>query len=54
MELLEAYRDGDDDITASTTAGATVDSGTREVEIYVAGPTGTSSMKALLTNLFAI
>lgn len=52
--LREVYRDGDDDITASTTTGATVDTEILEVEVTVVGPTGTTSMKSLLSNINAI
>lgn len=52
--LREVYRDSDDDITASTTTGATVDTEILEVEVTVVGPTGTTSMKSLLSNINAI
>lgn len=46
------YRNGSDDIVASTTPGATVDTNLREIEVRVGGPTGTSSMQMILANLF--
>ena len=54
--LSEVYRDGSsgDDITASTTAGATVDADMVEVTVSVFGPTGTTSLTAILSNLYAI
>ena len=50
----DVYRDADDDVTASTTPGATVDPEILEVTVSVFGPSGTSSLTALLTNLHAI
>lgn len=50
----DVYRDADDDITASTTAGATVDNEVLGVTVSVFGPSGTSSLSAILTNLHAI
>lgn len=52
--LRDLYRDTDDDIVASTTAGASVDTNGREVEIFVSGPNGTTSLNAIITNMFAI
>lgn len=52
--VRELYRDTNDDITASTTSGAVVDPDAREIEVYVSGPTGTTSLQAILTNMFAI
>ncbi len=52
--LREVYRDGDDDITASTTSGASVDTEIVEVEVTVVGPSGTSSVTSLLSNIDAI
>lgn len=52
--LREVYRNASDDIVSSTTPGATVDDGALEATIYVASPTGTSSMQAILTNLHAL
>lgn len=49
----EVYRDGNDDITASTTPGATVDPDMREVEIAVFGPTGTTTLRAIIGNIFS-
>lgn len=54
FEFTAVYRDGNDDVTASTTPGATVDNDIREVEISVFGPNGTSSLTALISNLYAI
>lgn len=51
--VRDLYRDGTDDVTASTTSGATVDPDSREVEIFVASPLGTSSLHAILTNIHA-
>lgn len=52
--LREVYRDSDDDVTSSTTPGATVDTEILEVTIYVAGPNGTTSLTGLLANIHAI
>lgn len=43
-----------DDIVTSSLPGATVDDGSRKIEISVSGPHGTSTFEAILTNLFAI
>ncbi len=51
--LDEVYRDGDDDVTVSTTPGATVDPDTLEMTMSVGGPSGTTTLRALLTNLHA-
>ena len=47
------YRDADDDITSSTTPGATLDPDAKEIKVSVSGPYGTSSMRAILSNLQA-
>lgn len=54
FEFTAVYRDGNDDVTASTTPGATIDNDMLEVEVSVFGPTGTSSMTALISNIYAI
>ncbi len=52
--VRELYRDSDDDITASTTSGATIDDDARWVEVSVGGPNGTTTFSAVLANIFAI
>lgn len=52
--VRSVYRNASDDIVASTTAGASIDDGSREVQVFVAGPTGTTSLSAILTNIHAI
>lgn len=52
--LRDVYRDTNDDITASTTSGASVDSGMREVEVHVGGPNGTTTFVGILGNVFAL
>jgi type II secretory pathway pseudopilin PulG len=52
--VREVYRNGSDDIVASTTVGATVDDGSRLIEMSVAGPAGTTTMEAILANVRAI
>jgi len=52
--LRNVYRNGSDDIVASTTVGATIDDGVRSVEIYVSSPNGTTSLEAILANVHAI
>ena len=54
FKLSSVYRDGDDDITDSTTPGAVVDTEILEVTVSVFGPTGTTSLTAILSNIFAI
>jgi len=51
--IREVYRDGSDDFATSTTPGATVDPDMKEVHVYVQGPNGTTSMPALLANIYA-
>lgn len=53
FELRSLYRDSDGDVVASTTPGASSDSEGREVWISVGGPAGTSTVRAIITNLFA-
>lgn len=53
FHLRALYRDADNDVTASTTPGATVDNQGREVWIQVGTPVGTTTLKAILTNVFA-
>jgi type II secretory pathway pseudopilin PulG len=48
------YRDSDDDVVSSTTPGATIDTEILELTVFVDGPTGTTSVTALLSNLYAI
>lgn len=45
------YRDSNDDIVSSTTPGAVSDTNSREIRISVAGPTGTTSLSGILTNI---
>lgn len=52
--LQNVYRDGSDDITASTTAGATLDADTLHATVSVFGPTGTTSLEAIIANIHAI
>ncbi|MEK7639250.1 MAG: type II secretion system protein [Patescibacteria group bacterium] len=51
--LHDVYRNGSDDIVASTTAGSTGDDGAREVAVSVVSGNGTTTFRAILTNLFA-
>ena len=52
--LREVYRDGNDDIVASTTAGAVVDTGSKTVHMHVAWGSELVSLQTLLTNIFDI
>jgi type II secretory pathway pseudopilin PulG len=52
--LRAVYRDVNDDIVSASNPGATVDDGSREVEITVTGPSGTDTFEAVITNLYAI
>ncbi len=52
--LHQAYRNSDDDLVASTTAGASVDSGSRIVITNVEWAGNTVSLEALLANIFNI
>jgi type II secretory pathway pseudopilin PulG len=54
FKVRPVYRNASDDIVASTTAGATVDDGSRQIYMYVGGPAGTTTMQAIITNLYAI
>lgn len=48
------YRNASSDIVPSSTSGATVDAGSRQIDVSVAGPTGTTTLSAILSNLHAI
>lgn len=52
--LSAVYRNSNDDITSSTASGAIVDTEILEVRMSVFGPTGTTSLTALLSNIHAI
>lgn len=45
------YRNGSGNVVASTTAGASLDTDTKKVFIYVGDINGTTTINALLTNL---
>lgn len=51
FKLTPVYRDGDDDITSS---GGSIDPETLGVTVSVSSPTGTTSLTAILTNIYAI
>ena len=51
--LGAVYRNSNDDVVDSTTSGAVVDPNTRLVTVSVAGPTGTTSLQAVLANIHA-
>lgn len=50
--LREVYRDSDDDIVASTTVGASLDTGSRFVVMRVGWGSEEVSLQTLLTNIF--
>ncbi len=52
--VRNVYRNASDDIVSSTTPGARIDDGSRQFDIFVAGPSGTSTFQAILTNIFAL
>jgi type II secretory pathway pseudopilin PulG len=52
--VRNVYRNASDDIVSSTTPGATIDDGSRQFDMFVGGPSGTSTFQAVLTNIFAI
>ncbi len=52
--LSRVYRNSNDDITTSTASGSYVDPEILEVKISVFGPTGTSSLTGILSNLHNI
>jgi type II secretory pathway pseudopilin PulG len=52
--LRAVYRNGSDDIVSSTTVGAVVDDGSRQFDIFVSGPNGTTTFQAILSNIYAI
>ena len=54
FKLQSVYRNATDDIVASTAPGATIDSDSLELEMSVAGPNGTTTLEAILTNLYDI
>jgi type II secretory pathway pseudopilin PulG len=52
FKVEEVDRAGNDDIDLS--GGGTVDSGTRLVRVSVFGPSGTTTLEAVLTNIYAL
>lgn len=48
------YRNASSDIVPSSSTGATVDAGSRQIDVSVAGPTGTTTLSAILSNLHAL
>jgi type II secretory pathway pseudopilin PulG len=54
FKVRPVYRNASDDIVASTTVGATVDDGSRQIDMYVGGPAGTTTIQTIITNLYAI
>ena len=52
--VKSVYRNATSDIVASGAPGATLDDGSRQFDISVAGPTGTTTFSAILTNVHAI
>lgn len=52
--VRSVYRNATSDIVGSGAAGATLDNGTRQFDISVNGPTGTTTFYAILTNVHAI
>lgn len=53
FHVRELYRDGSDDIVASTTGLGTVDPEGYEIWVDVGSSSGTTTLKGILTNLFA-
>lgn len=53
FKLRALYRDSDGDVASSTTPGAAVDAESRELVIVVGSENGTSTLEAVITNLFA-
>jgi hypothetical protein len=55
VTVANAYRDGDDDLVASTAPGASIDADSRMVTVTVSWGSGESvTLTALLTNIFDI
>jgi len=52
--LREVYRDSDDDVVASTTAGASVDAGSRRAVVRVEWGGERVQLETILTNIFNI
>lgn len=52
--VRNVYRNASDDIVSSTTPGAVIDDGSRQFDIFVSGPNGTSTFQAILSNIYAI
>lgn len=52
--VRSVYRNATSDIVASGAPGATLDAGSRQFDISVNGPTGTTTFYAILTNIHAI
>lgn len=54
FRLVSVYRDGSDNVVASTTPGATIDNDARQIEISVGNSTGTTTIRSILMNFGAI
>jgi prepilin-type N-terminal cleavage/methylation domain-containing protein len=54
FRLLPLYRNNQGNIVSSTTSGATSDNNGRELYIYVADDSGTTTLRSLLMNFSAI
>lgn len=52
FEVRELYRNGDDDVVASTTPGSASDDEAREVIVRVGYGYGTTTLRSVITNIF--
>lgn len=52
--VRNVYRNNNDDIVSSTTPSATIDDGSRQFDMFVSGPNGTTTFQAILSNIYAI
>ena len=52
--VRSVYRDVNDDIVSSTAPGAVIDYGSRKIEISVSNSKATTTLEAILANVYAI
>ncbi len=52
--VREVHRNTSDDIVSPPTGTSVVDPGSKQIDMYVVGPSGTTTLSSIITNLYAI
>jgi type II secretory pathway pseudopilin PulG len=52
--VQEVHRNASDDIVSPPTGTSVVDPGSKQIDMYVVGPSGTTTLSSIITNLYAI